>query len=72
MYPQPNIKSFIGGKCLDLVVHSQRSISILKFVMTGNINRKRSRQKWIDLVKSNFEKCAPGSRLEESVDCRQR
>jgi len=28
----------------------------------------RPRQRWIDIVKSELEKCAPGSKLEECVD----
>jgi len=40
--------------------------------MTGTMNGKRPRgrprQRWMDLVKSDLEKCAPGLKLEECVD----
>jgi len=45
---------------------------ILKELMANTNNRKRPRrrprQKWIDIVTSDLEKCTPGLKLKESED----
>jgi len=45
---------------------------IIKEIMTGTINGKiprgQLRQRWIDIVKSDLEKCAPGIKVEENED----
>lgn len=57
---------------LGFLGHAWRSTGIIKYVTTVTINgkrlRDRPRQRWIDIVKSDLEKCAPGSKLEEYVD----
>lgn len=36
--------------------------------MNGKRPRGRPRQRWMDIVKSDLENCAPGLKLEECVD----
>lgn len=47
-------------------------MGIIKYVMTGTINGKRPRgwprQRCIDIIKSDLEKCAPGTKLDECAD----
>lgn len=51
-----------------------RSKCMIKEVMSGTINGKRPRgwprQRWIDIVSLDLEKCAPGLRVEESEEWR--
>jgi hypothetical protein len=52
--------------------HVWRSNGILKKVLEGKINGKRPRgrprQRWIDRVNEDINKCAQGLTLEDSID----
>ncbi|KAL4082425.1 hypothetical protein QTP88_021321 [Uroleucon formosanum] len=72
IYQKPGINAYLMSKRIEWAGHVWRSNGILKKALEGKINGKRPRgrprQRWIDRVKGDIDKCAQGLTLEDSVD----
>ncbi|KAL4089380.1 hypothetical protein QTP88_024426 [Uroleucon formosanum] len=72
IYQKPGINAYLMSKRIEWAGHVWRSNGILKKALEGKINGKRPRgrprQRWIDRVKEDIDKCAQGLTLEDSVD----
>lgn len=72
LYLKSNNKLFIRGERLECTRHVWRSNDIIKKVMIVLINVKitiwRFRQRWINIIKSDFERCTPELRREAMVE----
>ncbi|XP_016663902.1 putative nuclease HARBI1 [Acyrthosiphon pisum] len=72
IYQKPGINAYLMSKRIEWAGHVWRSNGILKKALEGKINvkrpRGRPRQRWIDRVKEDINKCAQGLTLEDSID----
>ncbi|XP_050053485.1 uncharacterized protein LOC126549097 [Aphis gossypii] len=72
IYQKPGINAYLMSKRIEWAGHVWRSNGILKKALekkiTGKRPRGRPRQRWIDRIKEDIDKCAQGLTLEDSVD----
>jgi len=72
IYQKPSINAYLMSKRIEWAGHVWRSNGTIKKALEGKIDGKmprgRPRQRWVDRVNDDLNKCAQGATVTDSMD----